>query len=56
MPPSALFGIVGALLAIPFAATIQITARELLGYRRDVASGVAAKVGAAQSDAPSSAR
>jgi len=33
---STLFGIVGALLAIPVAATIQITVRELLSYRKEI--------------------
>jgi len=33
---STLFGIIGALLAIPVAATIQITVRELLAYRREI--------------------
>ncbi|MGI9557650.1 MAG: AI-2E family transporter, partial [Solirubrobacterales bacterium] len=33
-----LFGIVGALLAIPAAATIQIIARELIAYRKELAS------------------
>jgi len=33
---STLFGIVGALLAIPVAATIQITVRELWQYRKEV--------------------
>jgi predicted PurR-regulated permease PerM len=29
-----LFGILGALLAIPLAATLQIATREYLGYRK----------------------
>jgi len=33
---STLFGIVGALMAIPIAATIQITVRELWAYRREM--------------------
>jgi predicted PurR-regulated permease PerM len=33
---STLFGIIGALLAMPVAATIQITVRELLTYRREI--------------------
>lgn len=35
---SALFGIVGALLAIPIAATLQISLREFLEYRREIRS------------------
>jgi predicted PurR-regulated permease PerM len=35
---STLFGVVGALLAVPMAATIQILGREYLQYRRDVAA------------------
>jgi predicted PurR-regulated permease PerM len=33
---STLFGIIGALLAIPIAATLQITVREYLEYRREI--------------------
>ena len=33
---STLFGIIGALLAIPVAATIQITVREIITYRREI--------------------
>ncbi len=32
---STLFGILGALLAVPLAATIQIIVREILRYRRE---------------------
>ena len=35
---STLFGIVGALLAVPVAATIQILGREYMQYRRDMAA------------------
>jgi predicted PurR-regulated permease PerM len=37
---SALFGVLGALLAIPFAAAIQITLREYEGYRGAMLLGV----------------
>jgi predicted PurR-regulated permease PerM len=33
---STLFGIIGALLAIPVAATIQITVREIITYRQEI--------------------
>ncbi len=49
-----LFGIVGALLAIPAAATIQIVTKELLAYRRDVLAAPAA--GGPGSDPGESAR
>jgi predicted PurR-regulated permease PerM len=32
---STLFGVLGALLAVPLAATIQIIIREILRYRRE---------------------
>jgi predicted PurR-regulated permease PerM len=32
---STLFGVLGALLAVPLAATIQIIVREILRYRRE---------------------
>ena len=36
---SALFGIAGALLAIPVAASLQIAIAEYIAYRREVADG-----------------
>ncbi len=49
-----LFGVPGALLAIPAAASIQIALREWMAYRRDVAGdgGAAAPGGAAEAGAP----
>ncbi len=37
---STLFGVLGALLAIPTAASLQIAVREFLDYRRSIALGV----------------
>jgi predicted PurR-regulated permease PerM len=37
---STLFGVVGALLAIPAAASIQIAVREWIDYRRAITLGV----------------
>ena len=37
---STLFGIIGALLAIPIAATLQIGLREYLEYRREIRARV----------------
>jgi predicted PurR-regulated permease PerM len=43
---STLFGVVGALLAIPAAAAIQIAVKEWIDYRRAVTLGVEKPVGA----------
>jgi predicted PurR-regulated permease PerM len=43
---STLFGVIGAILAIPAAATIQIAAREYAAYRRESIAAPAGSVGA----------
>ncbi len=49
-----LLGIIGALLAIPVAAALQIAVRELLAYRRGEGGGEALEAGGEPSEQPSS--
>ena len=48
-----LFGIIGALLAIPAAASIQIAIREWMAYRREVAIPAAEASASGEAPAPS---
>ncbi len=55
---SALFGVIGALLAIPAAATVQVAVREYLAYRglgRPVEASPAPEPAAASTEAPPTA-
>jgi predicted PurR-regulated permease PerM len=49
---STLFGVIGAILAIPTAATIQIAVRELIAYRRDSIAAPPGPPGAAAQPPP----